>query len=187
MLTPYKALRACGFLILCLFAALAPALADKNASSLALKLRTTTVTPPLDLSLAGITVLDTGGDGDGVLEPGETARLELLLRNDGVAPLNGVSGRLIAESTAPFVRVLDDRAAWPLIAAHDGSASASFQVEVSPDAPCGTRVELGLQLTDGAASLNLTLEQTLGRRWLGPAIALATAEQLAATKLAVAA
>ncbi len=178
-MTPYKALRACGFLILCLFAALAPALADKNASSLALKLRTTTVTPPLDLSLAGITVLDTAGDGDGVLEPGETARLELLLRNDGAAPLSGVSGRLIAESFAPFVRVLDDRAVWPLIAAHEGTASASFQVEVSPDAPCGTRVELDLQLTDGAASLNLTLEQTLGRRWLGPAIALATAEQVA--------
>ena len=183
MLTPYKAMRACGPLLSCLLATLVPAPAAKPAPAIPARLRSVGIQPPLTLSLLTTQFGDglpnsVNGDGDGVLEPGETARLEVTLRNDGPTPLNGVTGRLIADVAAPFVRILDDPALWPLLAAHDGTASASFQIEISPDAPCGARIELALQLTDGASSSLLPLEQTLGRRWAGPAFTLSSADRV---------
>lgn len=183
MLTPYKATRACGLLLSCLLATLVPASAAKPDPAIAARLRSVGIQPPLPLALLTTQFGDglpnsVHGDGDGVLEPGETARLEVTLSNDGPTPLNGVTGLLLADSAAPFVRILDDRALWPLLAAHDGTASASFQIEISPDAPCGARIELALQLTDGASSSLLLLEQTLGRRWAGPAFTLSSADRV---------
>lgn len=89
------------------------------------------------LTYAGSVVDDSGsGDGDGVLEPGETAWVTVTLRNDGSEDLDDVTGVLSANDQ--YLVVTDSEGAFGPISAGGGTAGCggnAFRVSVSPSAP----------------------------------------------------
>jgi len=98
-----------------------------------------------NLSVDGTTVEEEVGDGDGVLNPGETAALYITLRNIPLgATATGIAGTL--ESSDPRVTILDDEALFPDLSASAAAANVDpFLVAVTPDAALGT-VTLTLNL-----------------------------------------
>jgi len=98
------------------------------------------------LALVSTVVDDSGtGDGDGVLEPGETAWIVVTLRNDGTVGLSGATGALSADDQ--YVVVTDGEGAFGTIAAGGGTASTvgnSFRVSASPGALQGHEVSFTL-------------------------------------------
>jgi hypothetical protein len=101
------------------------------------------------LAFGTITVDDVapGGDGDGALETGETAWLNIQLVNNGPVDLVEVAGTL---STADaFVAVTDADGEFGDIAGSGGTGSSSvnsFRVNVSPTAPPGHEVTFTLDV-----------------------------------------
>ncbi len=92
-----------------------------------------------------------GGDGDSVLEPGETAWLTLTLENSGPIGLDEVAGLLTTED--PYTAVTDPDGEFGTIAGSGGTAQSStnsFRVSVSPMAPPGLNVSFALALTGEA-------------------------------------
>lgn len=105
-----------------------------------------------DLSYSGAVVDDGGswGDGDGVLEPGETAWVTVTLDNDGPIGLDQVTG-LLTTSDA-YVAVTDAAAHFGELTP-GGSATCSanaFRVSVSPGAPPAHEVSFTLTGTGEA-------------------------------------
>jgi hypothetical protein len=119
------------------------------------------------LAYVGNTVDDSGsGDGDGVLEPGETARVTVTLRNDGTASLEETVGALSASD--PYVVVTDDDGAYGTIASGGGTGSCTanaYRVSVSPAAPPAHQVAFSLAVSGDEAtrySQGLAFSITLG-------------------------
>ncbi|MBN2565693.1 MAG: T9SS type A sorting domain-containing protein, partial [Candidatus Eisenbacteria bacterium] len=108
-----------------------------------------------------------GGDGDGVLEPGETAWLTLTLENGGPIDLDDVTGLLSTGSE--YAAVTDPDGEFGDMAGGGGtaqSAADAFRVSVSPTAPPGYLLSLTLT-ADGDAetyqhSQDITFSITLG-------------------------
>ncbi|MBN2172322.1 MAG: carboxypeptidase regulatory-like domain-containing protein [Candidatus Krumholzibacteriota bacterium] len=91
------------------------------------------------------------GNGDGVLEPGETIELRLALANLGTSPLAGVTATL--STNDPQVTITDNTEDFGAI---DAGATAwcleDFDLVVDPAAPDGHRIDLNVQATAGADS-----------------------------------
>jgi len=112
-----------------------------------------------DLRVVGWTLDDTdplGGNGDGGLQPGETALLVVYLANAGNEPAQGVTGQLFEATGHPDVELLDKLALWPNLPA-TGAPAASlaphFEVRVAATRPCRWEIPLRLELTaDGGYS-----------------------------------
>jgi subtilisin-like proprotein convertase family protein len=100
----------------------------------------------------GFRVDDSGanGDGDGLLEPGETFLLPVSLFNYGAEDATGVAGTLRPDRRA-VTRVGDAGASWPDILQSDVQESLAphFEVTVLPDAACGEKVSFQLESTGG--------------------------------------
>jgi hypothetical protein len=111
--------------------------------------------PPIAVSAGDVehvaTVIDDsapGGDGDGVLEAGETAWITLTLENVGPIDLIGVSGLLATGDTE--VVVSDPSGEFGDMTGGGGSASSagnSFRVSVSPSGQPGHEVSFTLTVT----------------------------------------
>jgi len=113
--------------------------------------------PSVSVAAADLVLTDTvvddaapGGDGDGTLEAGETAWVELTLTNNGPIGLLGVSG--VLTSTDPLVAVSDGSA---FFGATPPAASATntddrFRISVSTSAPEGYEALLSLTATGTA-------------------------------------
>ncbi|MCD4689875.1 hypothetical protein K8S17_00270, partial [bacterium] len=90
-----------------------------------------------DLNVTTVVVDDSGagGDGDGVLEPGETAWLNVTLTNGGALGLTGVTGTL--SSTDGYVSVTDGEGGFGDIAAggNGSNTTNSYRVSASPSVP----------------------------------------------------
>lgn len=118
--------------------------------------------PRPDLRYAGHDVDDAAGNGDGLVDPGETVVIPIRVANDGTLTASGVTGTLAASS--PLVTIVDGQAEWPNIAASadEVSESPSFTVRIDPGWICGSEVDLELNLSaaesPGAWSLPLRLE-----------------------------
>jgi hypothetical protein len=79
-------------------------------------------------------VIFSGGDGDGVPEPGETVRATIVLRNDGRDPATGVRARVTI--TSGNVRTQNDDLAWADIDPRGSVRSASpLTLVIADDAP----------------------------------------------------
>jgi hypothetical protein len=88
------------------------------------------------LVLDGCTVLDAGGDGDGVLDAGETVDLEVTLENVGIEPTTGVTATVSTDD--PHVDVTGPMQAFPDIAAGTtGTCLAPFVLQVLGTVPDG--------------------------------------------------
>ena len=102
-----------------------------------------------------------GGDGDGTLEPGETAWITFDLTNDGALDLLGVAGTL--STTDPFVAITDASGFFGGMASGGSATNTSdrFRVSVSGSvsAPENYTAPLDLALTGTAPTY--THQQTL--------------------------
>lgn len=97
----------------------------------------------------GFTVDDAEfGNGDGIVDPGETIRLvvDLANRGSGEATNTWASACADAPGVATFA---DNYAAWPSIASGSSMASSAphLVVRIANDAPCGSVVEVTLAIT----------------------------------------
>lgn len=104
------------------------------------------VTGPLPV-LEGVTVDDSsGGNGDGYLNPGETAVLNATLLNIGDAAATSVSA--LWRTLDAYVTVLDSTSSYPDIAPDSAEQPTSgFEVALSPDCPPGHRLHYTLGVT----------------------------------------
>jgi subtilisin-like proprotein convertase family protein len=105
------------------------------------------------LELGAVSTSESSGDGDGTLEPGETAHLSVDLANIGGAAPQGLNGTLF--TTTPGVTVLSASSPWPNIAPGGSSPNnVPFVFSVDPSAVCGVAPSFTLtaSYTNGQAS-----------------------------------
>ncbi|MCU0612845.1 MAG: carboxypeptidase regulatory-like domain-containing protein [Candidatus Eisenbacteria bacterium] len=117
------------------------------------------------LVLVSVTVSDPSpGDGDGRLDPGETADLFVTLRNLWAGEASEVSGTLA--SSDPDLSVSGAPSTFPDIPGGDTAANAAgFQVVVSSDAPLGHSASFDLALTaQGGYSWTIPFTLQVGQR-----------------------
>jgi Dockerin type I domain len=87
------------------------------------------------LSYVSVVIDDAGGNGNGILDPGETATLRVTLRNNGSAQAYGLSG-VLSESDG-YIEVGDDYGYYGDISSGGGLGSTSSDVyEVTADGSC---------------------------------------------------
>ena len=88
------------------------------------------------------------GNGDGIIDPGETLRLLVELGNHGSGEASGTWGRAWSDHEAD-VTFLDNFADWPAIPSGGQMVSDAphLLLKVDQDTPCGTKVEVTLELT----------------------------------------
>jgi len=118
-------------------------------------------TNSIPVSLGAVTFTESGGNGN--IDPGDTVRLQLPLRNYDTNPLSAVSlhdveGRL--STTTAGVTVREDEAHYGSIAAGaTATNSHDFVLQISPSFVPGTPIELTLEAQgdeDGSATLLYT-------------------------------
>ena len=94
------------------------------------------------------------GDGNGIIDPGETVVLPVTLTNTGSVNLTNISGTL--STSTPGVTITDNAATWPDlpvgVSAQSNPNHFSFQVDSS--VTCGTTIALGLAVTHAQGSNN---------------------------------
>lgn len=106
------------------------------------------VSPMADLDLGNVTATETSGNGNGLIEPGETAQLKIQLKNFGVLGATGITARLT--SATPGVFVADPgTSTYPAITAQTGAAvnDTPFTFRLSTVAPCDLDVFFNLTVT----------------------------------------
>lgn len=99
-------------------------------------------------NVADVSIDDSTGDADGILDPGETANLIISLQNAGIYELTGVSGTLTCQETQ-YVSIPVANALWPDIPS-PGSASCLspyFQVVIDSNTPENTELHFDLEVT----------------------------------------
>jgi hypothetical protein len=91
-------------------------------------------------------VLDTSGDGDGIMDAGETVGFEITLDNLGTDPGSGISAEL--SSGDPYVVITTATQSFPdILAGGYGTCLEPFVVEVPIDTPDGHVVAFTLTTT----------------------------------------
>ncbi len=120
------------------------------------------------LKAVAIVVDDSGGDGDGLLEPGESGEIEVDLRNiGGLATFGTVSGSLVvgAGSTGVVSTSGDSDLLGTLPVGV--TRTGSFDVSLDASATTGDVLDLSLDLTDGTQDYTVALELVVGERpWI---------------------
>jgi extracellular elastinolytic metalloproteinase len=87
------------------------------------------------------------GNNNGILEPGETARLDIILRNDGTSTAVNPEGTLTSASSS--VQIHDAASSFPDIGTGSTGASTGPGFTVTmPDTSCGETLEFRFQFTD---------------------------------------
>jgi YD repeat-containing protein len=101
--------------------------------------------PALVHSATGTADTPPGGDGDGVVEPGESLDVSETVHNAGGSAATGVAGTL--QSLTPGLSVTDGSSPYPNVAA-GGTASGTnpFGVSASSSLACGAPLSMSLTL-----------------------------------------
>jgi subtilisin-like proprotein convertase family protein len=99
------------------------------------------------------------GDNDGILDPGETAVLQVTAQNTSITDATGVTGTL--STTTPGVTITDNTATFPNIPA-GGSATSDpphFTFTISTGVVCATVIDFTIDYTtdEGNSSDSFTL------------------------------
>jgi hypothetical protein len=106
---------------------------------------------------------ETAGDGDGFAEPGETAAVDVLLRNCGLAATAGSVGVTIA-CTDPRITVATGSSSCAALgAASDAHTGPSLALRIAPDMPAGTEVQLDVAVTFDGFTATAPLAFVAGR------------------------
>lgn len=106
---------------------------------------------------------DAQGNGNGVIEPGETVNLWMNARNAGANDLNGLSGALSV--TGPVgVTVGNSQVNWDAIPARSARRSTvPAELNVAADVACGATFDVKVALTAGARSAAVSKKMYVGR------------------------
>jgi subtilisin-like proprotein convertase family protein len=88
------------------------------------------------------------GNGDGVLDPGESAKIPITLRNAGDATATSVLGQLFAANPSAL-KVYDSTASYAdmPVGAQAGSAAPHYEVTLQPQVSCGQFAGATMQVT----------------------------------------
>ncbi len=99
------------------------------------------------LGFQSYTVMDSSGDMDGVIDPGETVLLSVTIANSGNETATNVYAQLSSDYSQ-YITISDAEADYPDIAPSGSSASVSphFEVTASPDTPNHTLVTFTLDI-----------------------------------------
>jgi subtilisin-like proprotein convertase family protein len=113
-------------------------------------------------------VTETTGNGDGVIDPGETFALTENVISSEFTPLTGVSGTVT--TAEPSVALSNGSSAYPDLAFGTPAGNTTpFTGTVAGDAECGIRVPFTLGLTSSGGSASIPFSMTTGAP--GPASA----------------
>jgi subtilisin-like proprotein convertase family protein len=105
-----------------------------------------------------------GGDGDGALEPGESATIGERLRNDGAAAASSISGKLTGSSALAVQR---NTSAFAGVGVGGTTAAATpYAASLSASAVCGADVGASLNITSSGGVQSVPL--SLGTGAAGP-------------------
>ncbi len=100
------------------------------------------------LAYSYMLINDASGNGNGVVDPGESAELVMTLRNGGTGQAYAVEAYLVQSD--PYITLTDDYGAFGLIDSIDGSADNSgdvFTLTADGECPVGYVVPMQLQVT----------------------------------------
>ena len=101
----------------------------------------------------GITIHDEGtykGNGNGRLDPGETASITFTYENEGGSTANDVSATL-STATQPYITISDPTVTTPTVNASQ-SVEVSYYVNVAANMPLGEAAEFTLTVASGSYS-----------------------------------
>ena len=107
----------------------------------------------------------TGSGGNTVVDPGETLVFSLPLANSGDAAATAVSGSLVSQT--PGVTVLDGTSAYasiPVGATINPNAGDSLGVLVADTVPCGTAINLILNVSTGEGNFPVPVRFEAGSK-----------------------
>ncbi|MBN2053693.1 choice-of-anchor J domain-containing protein [bacterium] len=105
---------------------------------------TETIGAPI-LAYSQLIVDDSGGNDDGIADPGELISLPVILHNSGSCQASNTVATL--STASGDVTILDGTAAWPPIpAGGSGASDEHFSLQISPDAVVGTQIEFNLSI-----------------------------------------
>ena len=108
-----------------------------------------------------------GGNGNGVLEPGETGDLVISLANGGSSDLLDCTIDLTCNNN--YLTINTTTAVFAIIASED-TVEAVFNLSASPECPQGTRVELEAEITGAVGYANFnSLDFAIGSLTFLPA------------------
>jgi C1A family cysteine protease len=120
--------------------------------------------PPdlVTLSYENHQVSEAVGDGDGILEPGETITLSVDLKNSG--PDTATSASATLSTTLPGITITDSVATFPDIPSGETKTSDAphFTFEINPSIEVGTRVDFDVNITCNEGSFNAALYDFIG-------------------------
>ena len=101
------------------------------------------------------------GDGNGLVEPGESVTIGVILENDGIVDLTNIAGTLV--SSNPWVTINDNAGTWPDIPiGSTAPQNDTFQYDVDPAAACSSSLDFEIDLTYDQGGNITTFSQTVG-------------------------
>jgi hypothetical protein len=104
------------------------------------------------LQLPAFTVSDVGGgDGDGIIEPGETVTISVPLTNVSGLSANNVTAQLVGGSASNYGNI-----------ANSSSATRQFTYAIPTATACGASLELSLNISSSLGPKTVTLPMLIG-------------------------
>ncbi|WP_426571153.1 DUF4214 domain-containing protein [Aquihabitans sp. McL0605] len=104
------------------------------------------------LAAGTTTITPQAGDGDGFVEPGETATVSTLLTNAGVAPATGITATLTSDSADATV-IQGTTSYGPIAPGATGSPTGTpLRIAVAPGCACGATLSLTLTVSYAGGS-----------------------------------
>jgi hypothetical protein len=103
------------------------------------------------------------GDGDGAIEPGETATLAVSLGNTGLTTATSVVGTL--QTGQPGVNIIDGEAMFPDIPFNDvvSSVAPHFAIQTDISTPAGSRIDFTLDVACDQGNFTFPLYVVIGK------------------------
>ncbi|CAN5554593.1 hypothetical protein BH18VER1_BH18VER1_03670 [soil metagenome] len=115
------------------------------------------------LEANGVTIDDSTGNNNGIVNKAECVNLNVGVKNNGCATESAISATL--STTTPGVTVLDATASYPNLAIDGSGTNATpFRLSTSDTFVCGTDIALSLNLTyaSGTKTIALTVPSCAG-------------------------
>ena len=116
------------------------------------------------IGMGGNIITDSTGNNNGRLDPGETAKFKVAIRNTGSSAAKNVSAKLT--TTSPYITMIQDSTVYGNINAAD-SVRGTFQLSSSPSTPVGTVAKFKLKMYNigGLVTSIDSFQVTVGQNW----------------------